>query len=214
MRILLLIDDNGMLLKFTAASLEISIPHLKVVKAGSVTEAVEGRLPGTPGIAVVHVNSLNGSEADHLSALLGGFPGVKVIVVTEDRDSVLRREILARGAFEVLVRPYEVEHLIEVVRKALARPVEHVGSGEVPRNGRSIPPGRPEESLSSMRHRVRNRLSGIMFGVQAFANELRDSVNDPQAVSRTIDNFTEKLIGEIYETSSLLGSSEAESRGN
>lgn len=102
----LVVDDSATVRRIVRKVLDASIFNIDITEAANGAEALE--LCGSGDYSVVFLDcnmpGLNGFET--LERLLEEDPGVKVIMITSERNEDLRRRSLDRGAFGFLHKPF------------------------------------------------------------------------------------------------------------
>ncbi len=111
----LIVDDNTNLAHLTAYSLKSAIDGLIVLTAGSCQEALILAKEHRPSVFIVDLKLPDGDGLDLIDELKRRFPSVSPILVTAtpwrwDFDSSL---------FGMLIKPYDPDSLIDLVRQAL-----------------------------------------------------------------------------------------------
>lgn len=97
----------------------------RVDQAGDADEAMR-RVGDTPYVGVILDNHLPGeSGLDALPRLRSLAPGIPVILITTIGDERLFEMAFARGAYDLLIKPFSLDDLVEVLRNAAA----HAASG-------------------------------------------------------------------------------------
>jgi len=158
MPMLLLVDDNETLGRFTARNLESVIEGLEVKVASSCAQARELALRHRPDVLCW----TSPADCDGLTLLpaVSQFSArTKIIVITADLAHGMRRRLLASGVFDVLTKPFEADDIIKSVRQALA---------STPSSDPRLTPALGVLEAPLDRHRVVNRLAGLVAGLRAF----------------------------------------------
>jgi DNA-binding NtrC family response regulator len=192
----LIVDDNSGLAYFTAYSLKQELEDLAVVTAGSCGEARSRVNDRQPSVLIVDLELPDGNGLDLVSDLKNRFPAMIPILITATPLSA----DVHKDLFGVLIKPYDPETLIELVRRALKRDRSH---HEAPIGK---PDGEKEESSSNQYdfHHVQNRLSGLLAGIRALRLELQAVADDPSEVRRTVDEYSDRLSTMVKEASEGL----------
>jgi two-component system, NtrC family, response regulator AtoC len=73
-----------------------------------------------PDVILLDVNLPDASGTSTLDRLRQVRPDVPVIIVTGNADEELARATLKRGAFDYVMKPFNIDHLIRMVDAALA----------------------------------------------------------------------------------------------
>ncbi|MFG6489310.1 sigma-54-dependent transcriptional regulator [Roseateles sp. BYS78W] len=115
----LLVEDDEHVLLATTQSLKL---------AGLATQGVESAeaarawlKPGFAGVVVCDVQLPGDSGLQLLQALREQDPELPVILVTGHGDIGMAVEAMRDGAWDFIEKPFAAEHLVEVVRRALAQ---------------------------------------------------------------------------------------------
>jgi len=115
-----------------------------------------------------------------LSARIPGMRGILISTHPEELD-------VTQDLFGFLVKPYEIETLIDLVRRAvMSRPYADRCTG-VRRSETSARFGWTDF------YRVENRLQGLLAGLRAFGADLREVSDDSAEVQRAIDEYVDRL---------------------
>jgi CheY-like chemotaxis protein len=192
----LIVDDNASLAYFTGYSLKQEVEGLKVVTAGSCSEALALADEHHPSVLIVDLKLPDGNGLELIDDLKSRFPSTIPILVT----ATPLPPDLNRSLFGTLRKPYAPEALIDLVRRAL-------GSDDS-WSRRAIEAHRQEEAepLSAHYdfHHVQNRLSGLLSGIRALRLELLSVADDPSEVRRTIEEYADRLSSMVKEAAEAL----------
>jgi two-component system NtrC family response regulator len=192
----LIVDDNASLAYFTAYSLRQEIPGLKVVIAGSCTEALTLARQHRPSVLIVDLKLPDGNGLDLISDLKRILERAAFIIVTATPVS----DDLGKDLFGTLMKPYDPEALIGLVRQALVSGDSEGGTAS--ENKRAGETG----SLPKQNdfHNIQNRLSAVLVGIRALRLELLAVAEDPSEVRRTIDEYADRLSAMVKEAAEEL----------
>lgn len=189
-------DDNSSLAYFTACNLKQEVEGLKVLTAGSCEEALIVADEHQPSVFIVDLKLPDGDGIGLIGDLKSRFPSMVPILVT----ATPLPPDPNRDLFGLLVKPYDIETLIDLVRQALNS--DHSGSG------RATDRRQPQETLRSCTqydfHHVHNRLSGLLAGIRALRLELHAVADDPSEVRRTVDEYTDRLSAMVKDAAETL----------
>jgi DNA-binding NtrC family response regulator len=186
----LIVDDNANLAQLIAYSLRSAIDGLVVKTAGSCQDALILAKEHSPSVCIVDLKLPDGDGLDLIDELKRRFPRVVPILATA---TPLRGDS-DRGLFGLLVKPYDPDDLIDLVRQAL-------NSDHTPTRGSLLAGHRPNETEAPSGqydfHHVQNRLSGVLAGIRALRLELLAVADDPSEVRRIVDEYTDRLTAMI-----------------
>lgn len=122
-RPVLVVDDDSEMRRVLADFL--CREGFRADQAGDADEAVR-RMGETAYASVVLDNHLPGeSGLDALPRLCALAPGIPIILITTIGDERLFEMAFARGAYDLLIKPFSLDDLVEVLRSAAA----HAASG-------------------------------------------------------------------------------------
>lgn len=187
----MIVDDNATLVYFTARNLEKGIHGLEVITAASCEEARTVAKKRTPSVLIADIKLTDGNGIDLVNEMLDQYPDMPAILISGDPPAKALRVDL----FGFLLKPYEAEELVDLVKTALAG---KTAPARVPE------PPAPEYCNGYDRHKLRNRLGELVAGLRAFGQELRDCSTDPEAVRRTVDEYLDQLCSTAMEVSKEL----------
>lgn len=192
----LLVEDNVTLAYFAARNLRRAIAGLEVEVAGSCSEAANKAESLSPSVLVVDVELVDGSGIELASRLSERFPGMTTIVTSGKEPAGMEED----NAFGFLTKPYEAEALIEMVRAAASAEKNVVASRPIPKPTENLdvsPPGID-------RHRIMNKLAGLLVGLRNLQGDLIAGSEEPAAVRRIAQERIDGLCGKVKEVSDLL----------
>ncbi len=109
-------DDRSIRWVFEKALQRENIPFLSFPSVQEVEAALEH---DTPQVVVSDIRMPGGSGLDLLQQLKTRFPRLPVIIMTAYSDLESAVAAFQGGAFEYLPKPFDVEHAIELIRRAL-----------------------------------------------------------------------------------------------
>jgi two-component system nitrogen regulation response regulator GlnG len=109
-------DDRSIRWVFEKALKRENIPFASF---GSVPEAVTALERETPCVVVSDIRMPGGSGLELLERLKADYPRMPVILMTAYSDLDSAVGAFQRGAFEYLPKPFDVEHAVELVRRAI-----------------------------------------------------------------------------------------------
>ncbi len=100
----------------------------------SADSAFEALRTDTPDVLITDIRMPGASGLDLLRRIREGWPALPVIVMTAHSDLGSAVSAYESGAFEYLPKPFDVDHAVELVRRAaLARARADAGGASVPR---------------------------------------------------------------------------------
>ncbi len=212
---LLFVDDNEMLRTFAARNLESDIPELSVVVAGSCQEARRRAIEQRPDVVVLDQQLTDGLGLELLQEMRQQFPGASVLIATAETGAAIRQRAERAGAFDVLVKPYDIDLLVDSVRRALAaaETASAEANVEAPSGCSDVPGPAVTEPWRSPRHLALNQLSILVAGLRAFEVDLEVCVDDPKAIREAMELYIPRLVGVVLETAELLRA-QAKSEGD
>ena len=129
--VILVVEDQVRLLQVIAEMVERFGYDTRLAETAADAYAfAEAERPNAILLDINLPDATGTQTLDHLRLLR---PDVPVIMVTANADVTLARETLARGAFDYVMKPFDMEHLGQVLEAALS------GRGLIPP---SAPPNR------------------------------------------------------------------------
>ena len=108
---ILLIDDNTLLLQFTAHNLRAAMPDVEVHTADSCMAARAFAGEAEFGVLIVDRHLPDGDGIALFEELRSALGDPEGILVTAECDEDVRREARGRGFSAVMEKPYEAEVL-------------------------------------------------------------------------------------------------------
>ena len=87
--------------------------------AGTATDAYASAQAERPSAILLDINLPDASGTQTLDRLRLLCPDVPVIMVTANADESLARETLTRGAFDYVMKPFDMERLGQVLEAAV-----------------------------------------------------------------------------------------------
>jgi DNA-binding NtrC family response regulator len=115
--ILIVEDETGVADVIADALIELSHQPRLAVSADHALLIVRAE---RPDVILLDINLPDASGTSALNRLRQVAPDVPIIMVTGNADEELAREALQRGAFDYVMKPFEIERLTQVVEAALA----------------------------------------------------------------------------------------------
>lgn len=179
----LVVNADACLGSVTAHNLRRALEGVEVYTAGSCAEALILSHSHPPSVAVIDRAQPDGDGLHIIEDLTARIPDVRSILISAHREDLH----VTQDLFGFLVKPYEIETLIDLVRRAItSRPYTY--SGEGVRKTEASP-----QFGEADFHRVENRLQGLLAGLRAFGADLREVSDDSAEVQRAIDEYVDRL---------------------
>jgi two-component system response regulator RegA len=197
----LIVDDNPTLLYFTARNLQRDLEGVEVVTATSCETARAAAAERPPSVVVADLKLGDGNGLELLEELARSHPGMAGIIVSGEEIPRSNTTIL----FGALTKPYEAEALVTLVTNALQIDAERPVPAEKPL---------PVPCEGYDRHDLQNSLAGLLAGLRAFGADLSERASDPAAVTRTVDEYLDRLCSVVVEISRKLPACPADRKGN
>lgn len=123
MRHTLLIVDNTDFMRFVLGDLARAAGIAVIAEAGSAVEALELQAALTPRLAVVDLTLDSVAGEGLLAALLARDPDLALAAVVAPGDADGAARARARGAREVLEKPYDPDTVLRALQRLSAAPV-------------------------------------------------------------------------------------------
>jgi len=116
--VILVVEDQVRLLRVIAEMVERFGYDTRLAETAADAYAfAEAERPNAILLDINLPDAAGTQTLDHLRLLR---PDVPVIMVTANADVTLARETLARGAFDYVMKPFDMEHLGQVLEAALS----------------------------------------------------------------------------------------------
>src|ERR1700675_41114 len=120
-------DDRSIRWVFEKALAREGIPFKTFAQATEAMEALDAA--GAPQVLVSDIRMPGTSGLELLQTLKQRFPDLPVIIMTAYSDLESAVAAFQGGAFEYLPKPFDVDHAVELIRRALEESVR--GNEEV-----------------------------------------------------------------------------------
>jgi DNA-binding NtrC family response regulator len=120
MRILIVDDEDSLLLTLVA---NLELEGFEVVGAGNASCALELLRRETFDLVLTDIRMPGMNGVDLFRTIRSQNPDMPVILMTGFAVESLVDEAILEGAFAVLPKPFDVEHVIAVLSRAVSRPV-------------------------------------------------------------------------------------------
>jgi DNA-binding NtrC family response regulator len=120
MAAVLIVDDETLIRWSLAESLESA--GFKVAEAGTAREALQffRSCPGNRCVVLLDLRLPDSNDLGLLRSILEAAPGTRVILMTAHGTPEVLEEALTLGAFSVLTKPFDLTHIVNLVREASA----------------------------------------------------------------------------------------------
>ncbi len=116
-RVILVVEDHAPLLRVIAEMLERFGYDARL--AGTAADAYTFAKAERPDTILLDMNLPDANGTQTLDELRLLRPDVPIIMVTANADVRLARETLTRGAFDYVMKPFDMNHLGQVLDAAL-----------------------------------------------------------------------------------------------
>ena len=111
---ILVVDDEPAILRFLKSFLEKR--HYAAVTASTGQEALEKFREEAPEVVLLDIRLPDRNGLEVLKEMKRIDPRVSVIIVTAVTDDEIGKRALELGAFDYLIKPFELGHLEQVLR--------------------------------------------------------------------------------------------------
>ena len=110
-----LVVDDEKLIRWSLC--EALLKDYTVYTAASAEEAMNllGQLPADIVITDLKMPGMNG--LDFIELLRQKFPGIQVYAISAYANETLTKHLLSQGVLEVIPKPFEMKHVLEVLEK-------------------------------------------------------------------------------------------------
>jgi two-component system nitrogen regulation response regulator GlnG len=122
-------DDRSIRWVLEKALARVEIPFRSFSNAGDALAALEGFDP--PQVLVSDIRMPGESGLSLLQKVKQRFPQLPVIIMTAYSDLDSAVAAFQGGAFEYLPKPFDVDHAVDLVRRALQESEHQIGAGDV-----------------------------------------------------------------------------------
>src|SRR5439155_22082698 len=122
-------DDRSIRWVFEKALSREGIPFKTFAQATEAMEALDAA--GAPQVLVSDIRMPGGSGLELLQTLRQRFPDLPVIIMTAYSDFESAVAAFQGGAFEYLRRPFDVDHAVDLIRRAMEESLWQDDVGEV-----------------------------------------------------------------------------------
>jgi DNA-binding NtrC family response regulator len=131
---ILIVDDDREMRRVLAEFLEGE--GFEVIQAADATQTLERIREAPCDVLILDKNLPDWSGVDILPTIRKLIPGTPVIVITAFGDARTHDEAFTRGAYDLLLKPFSLDDLLEALRRAY----DHA-NGEQPRRDSIRPEG-------------------------------------------------------------------------
>lgn len=114
---ILVVDDESHVRSMIGATLEHHGYHVQLSESGR--EAAEILQNGTFDLVLTDIVMQDGNGLALLERIRGEHPGMPVVMVSAIHDISVAIDSMRRGAYDYLLKPFEREHLLATVQRAL-----------------------------------------------------------------------------------------------
>lgn len=163
---LLVIDDE---VGPTEALRMVFHPHYRVLVAHGGEEALHVLREQAVDVVTLDLRMPQMTGVEVLRAIKSEFPDVEVIIITAYASLDTAVQGLRWGAFDYIVKPYNVHHIAELVDRAVKRRRARL-------QGRRL----PEHFLGNVSHELRTPLNAIIGYSSILAEELSHKIDRDQ----------------------------------
>jgi DNA-binding response OmpR family regulator len=118
MPVILVVEDEVSIREVIAES--VTQLHYEVRLTATAAEALTAAKSERPDAILLDIALPDASGTATLDQLRKLRPDVPIVMLTANADEELARETLKRGAFDYIVKPFNVQHLARVLEAALA----------------------------------------------------------------------------------------------
>ena len=179
----LVVNSDSCLGSVIAHNLQRTLKGVDVFTAGSCAEALMQSHAHPPSVVVVESAQPDGDGLRVIKDLRTRIPGLQCILIAANHEELDGTQ----GLFGFLITPYEIEALIDLVRRAVtSQPLPYGGTRM---RGSSTPIPFAQTDF----YRVENGLQGLLAGLRAFGADLRYVSDDSAEVHRAIDEYVDRL---------------------
>jgi two-component system, NtrC family, response regulator AtoC len=116
--VILVVEDEPALLEILSDMLKRFDYDARL--AGTAADAYASAATERPNAILLDINLPDATGTQTLDQLRILRPNVPIIVVTANADEDLARETLTRGAFDYVVKPFDMDRIGQVLEAALA----------------------------------------------------------------------------------------------
>ncbi len=179
----LVVNADACLGSVTAHNLKRTMEGVDVYIARSCAEALIHSHAHPPSVVVIERAQPDGDGFRVIQDLKSRIPDLRSILISTSPEEL----DVTQGLFGFLVKPYEIETLVDLVRRAVV---------SLPNDDRDSEVQRSEAAARLNQtdfYRVENRLQGLLAGLRAFGADLRDASGDSAEVQRAIDEYVDRL---------------------
>jgi DNA-binding NtrC family response regulator len=202
MSIILIVDDNETLARFTSLAVESGRPDARAVVTNNGTEARVAARRERPDVAFID-RSL--PDVDGLvlgQELMDRYPGLEVVMMTGASGDDLERRVAEGKVSGLLRKPFAIEDVGAALTRALGLAQER---RERPRAAEAKLPEPGIDPGAEARHRAINQLSALLADLRLFAAELGDvtaAAGSPAAAQ--LDGLLKRSTRRIQDIAELL----------
>lgn len=192
----LIVDDNVTLAYFTARNLQREIKGVEATTAASCRQARDLSEKHPPSLLIVDLRLPDGDGLELLGELSEKLPGVTAIVTSGNELP----QPLPSGICASLTKPYEIDALVDLVRKTL--PGSRVNNSES--SERLNVYNSHTQPVTHDCHSIQNRLGALLAGLRAFGADLTAEADDADAVRRLVEVYVDRLCATTLEVAEII----------
>ncbi|MCX8072572.1 MAG: hybrid sensor histidine kinase/response regulator [Candidatus Binatia bacterium] len=144
-------------------------PHYRVLIAHRGEEALDVLRHETVDVVTLDLRMPHMTGVEVLRAIKSEFPDVEVIIITAYASLDTALQGLRWGAFDYIIKPFDVPHIAELIDRAVKRRRTRL-------QGRKT----PERFLGNVSHELRTPLSAIIGYSSILAEELSGKIDTEQ----------------------------------
>ena len=184
--------------------LTVAFPELRITTAADSEEAVTALKKNAPDLVILDC-IIPGDDCFGLFKKITTMaPNAAIIISSAQPPAGLRKKKISERIFGVIVKPFEIEELEDIVRRALLSK-GHKLVVQRSDTRRERPP-----IVQYDRHRIINLLSGLLAGLRAFELDLESEIHDPKAIRKTAENYIPRLIDIVCDITRMIKTSPRE----
>src|SRR5579859_3222402 len=128
-------DDRSIRWVFEKALAREGIPYQTFAQASEALDALAG---GVPQVLVSDIRMPGESGLDLLQNLKQRYPNLPVIIMTAYSDLESAVAAFQGGAFEYLPKPFDVDHAVDLIRRAMEESLRQGDVAEVTQDSPEI----------------------------------------------------------------------------
>ena len=202
MAVILLIDDNTSLVRLTTGLLSKHFPDSLVVAASCCEETRSLIATVKPDVVLLDWELPDGSALSLIGDILAAAPKARFIVVTGHQAGELFPRPTGESIVGVLTKPWESNELVAAIQTTIESPDVLSSFGVRMFSGHD-----QSTALGELdRHKVRNKLGGVLAGLRAMEGDLHANAIDPKAVHELTNEYISRLTKVIADLAAMYSS--------